>query len=197
MNRHFLPTVVILAGPNGAGKSTVGPSLLRDTLKVHEFVNADTVAQGLSAFRPEGAAIQAGRVVLERIGELSRARKSFALESTLAGRSLAVRVARLRGGGYTVHLVYLWLASPELAIKRVAERVNKGGHDVPVPIVQRRYAKGLRNFFDLYRPLADRWRLYDNSTVAGPSLVAKGKHASVTHVLDKVTWTKVMGRLTK
>jgi predicted ABC-type ATPase len=93
--------VVALAGPNGAGKSTVGPVLLRDTLGIREFVNADVIARGLSAFDPEGAAMPAGRAMIARIRELARQKASFAFETTLAGRAYAPWILQLtqRGKG--------------------------------------------------------------------------------------------------
>ncbi len=66
-----MPDVIVIAGPNGAGKSTLAPALLRDTLQITEFVNADTIAEGLSAFAPETAAFDAGRVMLNRLSELA------------------------------------------------------------------------------------------------------------------------------
>jgi predicted ABC-type ATPase len=143
-------------------------------LAVDEFVNADTLAQGLSLFRPEGVALQAGRITLERLDALAAQRRNFAFESTLASQSLAHRLTGLKGEGYTVHVLYLWLPDAELAVARVAERVRAGGHDVPVDAVRRRYVRGHHNFFTLYRKLADRWRLYDASSVGGPRLVATG-----------------------
>src|SRR3989338_5067244 len=81
------PHLIVIAGPNGAGKSTTAPSLLKGTLKVTEFVNADLIAQGLSGFKPEGAVFHAGRVMLERIHYLAEKRIDFAFETTLASRS--------------------------------------------------------------------------------------------------------------
>ncbi len=173
-----MPHVILLAGPNGAGKSTVAQRLLRGALRVHEFVNADTIAAGLSAFEPESAAFHAGRVMLDRITELSRARKSFAFESTLAAKSFVPRLTRLKSKGYSVRLVFLFLPSPQLAIERVRQRVRLGGHDVPVSVIRRRYYAGARNFFNLYMPLADQWRIYDNSGLA-PRLVAIGRRDSL------------------
>jgi predicted ABC-type ATPase len=144
------PDVVMLAGPNGAGKSTAAPALLRDILSVNEFVNADVIAQGLSAFEPERAAPAAGRIMLARLRELARQRESFAFETTLASRSFAPWIAGLKSeGGYKFRLVFLWLPSPEAAVARVAERVRAGGHDVPEATIRRRYAAGLKNFFTL------------------------------------------------
>jgi predicted ABC-type ATPase len=124
------PSVVILAGPNGAGKSTVAPALLQGALAVNEFVNADVIARGLSAFDPESAAIAAGRVMLTRIRELAEQRVNFAFETTLASRSFAPWLRELRASGYEIHILFLWLPSADFALDRVAERVRAGGHDV-------------------------------------------------------------------
>src|SRR5438445_608568 len=135
---------------------------------VTEFVNADMIASGLSAFRPESVAITAGRIMLARMRQLAAARENFAFETTLASRSFAPWLASLKESGYHVHLLFLWLRNAELAASRVAERVRLGGHDVPAYVVRRRYANGSRNFFLLYRPLTDSWEFLDNSETGGP-----------------------------
>lgn len=122
------PGVVILAGPNGAGKSTVAPALLHGALGVDEFVNADVIAQGLSAFEPDRVAIAAGRIMLARLNELAAQRADFAFETTLATRSFARWLRGLRLSGYDVHLFFLWLFSADLAVARVADRVGMEGH---------------------------------------------------------------------
>jgi predicted ABC-type ATPase len=182
------PAVVVLGGPNGAGKSTAAPRLLRGSLKVDEFVNADTLAQGLSAFRPEDVAFEAGRIMLNRLDDLEAQGRSFAFESTLASQSLVRRLTRLNAHGYRIHVVFLWLPSADLAVARVAERVRTGGHDVPLDDVRRRFVRGRRNFFTLYRPLAHTWRLYDSSSIRGPRLVASGRAQGTTRVRDQQTW---------
>jgi predicted ABC-type ATPase len=182
------PAVVVLGGPNGAGKSTAAPRLLRGSLRVEEFVNADTLAQGLSAFRPQDVAVEAGRITLARLNALASARVSFAFEATLASQSLARRLMALRQQGYTIHVLYLWLPNADLALARVAERVRAGGHDVPAEAVRRRYERGRRNFFTVYRTLADRWRVYDASPVDGPTLVATGGAGRPTRVRALRMW---------
>jgi len=191
MSEASAPNVVVLAGPNGAGKSTTGPALLRDTLGITEFVNADTIAQGLSAFAPEGAAIEAGRVMLRRIHELAEGRTDFAFETTLASRTFASWLADLREEGYRVHVIFLWLPSASFAVDRVAGRVRMGGHNVPEDVVRRRYGAGLRNFFELYQPLADAWRVYDNSQITGPRLIAAGSGARTARLTDEATWQQI------
>lgn len=182
------PGVVVLGGPNGAGKSTAAPRLLRGSLKVDEFVNADTLAQGLSAFRPEDVAIEAGRLTLARLDVLETQRRSFAFEATLASQGLARRLERLKSRGYRVHIVYLWLPSVDLALARVAARVRVGGHDVPEDAVRRRFARGREHFFTRYRVVADTWRLYDASPIAGPRLIAAGGREMSTRIRNSVVW---------
>lgn len=187
------PHAVVLGGPNGAGKSTSAPRLLRGTLAVDEFVNADTLAQGLSAFRPADVAIEAGRLTVERLDELERQRRSFAFESTLSSHGLARRLTRLSAAGYRVHIVYLWLPTVDLALARVADRVQGGGHDVPAGDVRRRFERGRRNFFAVYRPMAHSWRLYDASSASGPTLIASGGIDKPTRVRLPRVWQQSAG----
>ena len=190
-----LPSIVILAGPNGAGKSTVAPALLRGALAVNEFVNADVIASGLSAFNPEGAAIAAGRVMLARLRELAAQRASFAFETTLASRSYAPWLRKLAVSGYTIDLVFLWLPSAEFALDRVAERVRSGGHDIPPDAVRRRYRSGLRNLFTLYEPLVSSWRLYDSSGPE-PRLVATRLESQPIKGYDEGVWSTGRAQVT-
>ena len=185
------PLVIVIAGPNGAGKSTTAPSLLRDALQVSEFVNADTIAGGLSAFRPDSVAIAAGRAMLERIRQLAEARADFAFETTLASRSFAPWLARLKRNGYHVHVLFLWLESADLAVDRVVTRVRLGGHDVPEGTVRRRYKRGLRNLFGLYMPLADSWQVFDNSRAGRPQLVASGHRGRTEQVTNAPIWQRI------
>lgn len=121
------PHLIVIAGPNDAGKSTTAPSLLKGTLRVTEFVNADLIAQGLSAFKPEMTAFHAGRIMLERLHHLAKKRVNFSFETTLASKTFAPWITELCKTGYLFHLVFLWLPSEEFAVNRVAERVRMGG----------------------------------------------------------------------
>jgi predicted ABC-type ATPase len=168
-----MPHVIIIAGPNGAGKTTTAPALLNEALKVSHFVNADTIAAGLSAFSPEKAAIQAGRTMLKRLRELANEHENFAFETTLASRTFAKWISELKkNNNYLFHLTFLFLNSPDLAVFRVNERVKLGGHNVPEETIRRRYEGGLRNFFNLYAPIANSWQMYDNSTIGRLDLIA-------------------------
>ena len=185
------PWVVIVGGPNGAGKSTAAPEILPGVLGVNEFVNADVIAAGLSGLAPDRAAVTAGRVMLARLRELASQTADFAFETTLASRSFAPWIERLRGRGYHFRLVFLWLPSADAAVARVRQRVQLGGHSVPEDTVRRRYGRGLRNFFHLYMPLADSWSLYDSSSSGGPRLVATAAPGRPREILDEATWQAV------
>src|SRR5206468_184298 len=147
----------VLGGPNGAGKTTSANHVLPRELGVLRFVNADTIASGLAAFAPETVAFHAGRIMLARLEELAAQRQDFAFETTLSARSYARLLRRLQADGYHVTVIYVWLHSADLAVQRVAARVRRGGHNIPKETIRRRYDRGLANFMDLYRALADDW----------------------------------------
>jgi len=153
----------VIAGPNGAGKTTFAKEFLPNFAKCNEFINADLIAGGLSPFSPRSAAVEAGRFVLNRIHELASRRRTFAFETTLSGRGYLALFRNLKKRGYKIHLFYLWLPNAEIAIRRVKERVRRGGHFVPDEDVRRRFNRSLKNLFAEYLPLLDTWTLFDNS----------------------------------
>lgn len=187
------PTVTVLGGPNGAGKSTIADVLLPAECQIREFVNADVIARGLAAYDPEGVALQAGRIMLERLHELAADRRSFAFETTLSARTFAGWLRTLKRDGYRFRLVYVWLESSDLAIQRVAARVQRGGHDIPSDVVRRRYERSLSNLFELYMPLADDWEIVDNSHAGLPTLVAQGGSSTQTTVIHHDCWNQIVG----
>lgn len=155
--------ILIIAGPNGAGKTTFAMEYLPNEANCPIFVNADLIAAGLSPFRPEAVKVRAGRLMLAEISEHARRGDNFAFETTLSGRGYARLIPRWRNRGYRVGLVFLQLPTPDMAIARVAQRVSTGGHDVPRPVIVRRYHKGWFNFETLYHGAVDEWAVYDNS----------------------------------
>ncbi|MBL8168408.1 MAG: zeta toxin family protein [Acidobacteria bacterium] len=185
------PKVIVIAGCNGAGKSTLAPHLLRDTFGLTDYVNADTIAQGLSAFAPEKVALEAGRVMLKRLRDLAERRANFAFESTLASRSYAPWIAELKQQGYEFDLFFIWLNSPELAARRVEERVRLGGHSIEETTIRRRYQRGLENFFALYQPLASSWTVYDNSSIGNLRLVADQDETAPPQIYETELWEKI------
>lgn len=185
-----MPTLYVIAGCNGAGKTTASYALLPEILQEIEFVNADEIARGISPFHPEGVAFQAGRVMLTRIRTLLAKRVSFALETTLSTKIYRNLLTDAQEQGYTVVILFLWLNSITLAKDRVKNRVQKGGHDIPDPVITRRYFRGLENFFNLYQPIAHYWMVYDNSTLQ-PRLVAEGNFSEAKNVPLKQIWEKI------
>ena len=164
---------IVIAGPNGAGKTTFAREFLPKEGGVVHFVNADLIASGLSPLRPESAAVAAGKLLLRELDRLARARESFAFESTLSGLMYASRLKKCKAAGYRIEIVYLKLDSPHLALRRIAARVRQGGHNVPREDVLRRFERSWNNFLRIYRPMADRWSVYDNSAI-NPRLVERG-----------------------
>ncbi len=167
--------IIIIAGPNGAGKTTFAREFLPAEAGLPVFVNADLIAAGLSPFHPELAAIRAGRLMLQEIDAHSAVGRSFAFETTLAGLSYVRRIDAWRRNGYIVELIFLSLPSPEEAIRRVAERVKQGGHNVAEEVIRRRFAAGMRHFLETYRQRVDYWMWFDNSGLE-PVLVDEGKN---------------------
>ncbi len=181
--------IVILAGPNGAGKTTAARKLLPKFSGIQEFLNADEFARAISPENPESAAFAAGRRMLARMRELIARNQSFGLESTLSGKSYLSLLNRCKQAGWRITLLYLWLPSPEAAIKRVAHRVQEGGHGLPPEIVRRRFFAGLSNFFSLYLPLADELEVYDNS--AKRTRFARRAEGGILQILDSKRWSKL------
>ena len=190
-----MPNLVVIAGPNGAGKSTAAPLLIGKRLGIAEFVNADVIAAGLSAFAPEAVAIQAGRIMLGRLDELAAAGSYFAFETTLASRHFARWIAALRRDrGYRFHLAFLWIPNAEMAVRRVAGRVRHGGHSVPPDVIRRRYESGLRNLFELYLPIAAPWEMHENTSRL-PQLIAMKEHGAPAHVGNPTLWESIQKRM--
>lgn len=184
------PNVIILAGPNGAGKSTMSRRLFSQALGIPHYVNADTIARGLSAFRSDAMALKAGRVMLDHLHELADERANFAFETTLASRTFALWIAKLKLTGYLFHLFFLWVPSPEFSMNRVRERVQTGGHNIPEDTIRRRYYRGLENFFRFYQGIADSWQFFDNSNPEEPRLIAEGS-STMEKVADQDLWTQI------
>jgi predicted ABC-type ATPase len=185
-----MPTVYIIGGCNGAGKTTASLTMLPQMLNCKEFVNADSIAAGISPFQPEKAAFEAGRVMLERIRHLMRTKVDFAFETTLSTKSYSGLIHECKDIGYEIVLVYFWLNTPELAIERVKERVLKGGHYIPDVIVKRRYERGLKNLFHIFIAHCDHWFIMDNSGSKSVQ-VAEGGKGKDEFIFDKIIWNKI------
>lgn len=160
--RSTTPTIYLIAGCNGAGKTTFAKEFLLKEVGCPNFLNADYLALGLSPLSPEIAAMRAGRLLLSEFNSLVARKETFAVESTLSGLTYLRLLRGAKRRGYRVFIHYLSLPGPAFAIARVRERVKKGGHNVPVADIRRRFGRGLRHFIHDYAPLADRWAVWDN-----------------------------------
>lgn len=183
-----MPDVFVISGPNGAGKTTAAMSLFPDLLECLEYVNADAIATGISPFQPNDVAFEAGKLMMQRIKKLSLENKNFAFETTLSSKIFANLLLRWKEqNGYNIALLYVWVETPSLAIKRVKSRVMSGGHDIPEPIVKRRYSRSINNLINLYLPIADNVFIVNNS-YDHPSEVAQKEIDGKLEILDQQAW---------
>jgi predicted ABC-type ATPase len=182
------PLIILIAGPNGAGKSTAASRVIPEAIP---FLNADEIARHLPGYPSLGSDLEAGRILILEMERLEEAKASFAVETTLASRSMAPRIERLRSLGYSFRLSYVWSPSPEFSIERVASRVRAGGHSIPEETIRRRYSAGLKNFFGLYRPLADHWSAHDTLGRSGFRLIAEGERGQPDRVYLPLVWERM------
>ena len=187
--------IYIVSGCNGAGKTTASYTILPEILDCKEFVNADEIAKGLSPFQPEKVAFEAGRIMLQRLDDLLLANENFAFETTLASRTFASFINRVKALDYEVTLLFFWLSSKELAANRVKTRVAEGGHNIPVDVIERRYDRGLLNFFELYLPLVNNWMFVDNSGTPYRE-IGQSMNGEV-EIVEKEQWNKIKGHYGK
>ena len=164
------PTIYVIAGCNGAGKTTFAREFLPKEVKCLRFLNADELARGLSPLKPSAGAVRAARLLLTQVDECLRRRETFALESTLSGKTYIRFFRRARELGYEIELHYFWLSSPALAIARVRQRVQQGGHHVPAADIRRRFKRSLVHLLDDYLPLATRWAVWDSRSLPAKRL---------------------------
>ena len=185
-----MPNLYIISGCNGAGKTTASFTILPEMLNCKEFVNADSIAAGLSPFNPDSVAIEAGRLMLLRIHELMKGAADFAFETTLATRSYISLVKTAQKAGYKVTILFIWLDSPQTAIQRVADRVAEGGHNIPEDVIVRRYRRGIFNLINLYMPICDSWIVVNNKSVV-PELIAKGTITGENIIQNHYIWNTI------
>lgn len=185
-----MPDLYIIAGCNGAGKTTASYTILPEMLNVTEFVNADNIAAELSPGNPSKAALEAARIMLLKITQLISEEKNFAFETTLATRSYVALIKKTKDKGYKITLVYFWLDSKEIARLRVKERVAKGGHNIPEEVIDRRYDRGISNFFSLYKNICDYWILVDNSQ-ENLKMVIDGEKENIREIKNSDIWNRI------
>jgi predicted ABC-type ATPase len=155
------PYIIVIAGPNGVGKSTFGKWYLADLADCAGIVDPDAIARELMELPEQQRNIVAGRLALERIDSLITERVSFAIETTLSGKTLAAKLMHAESAGYYVILCLLQVPSVATTIQRVSLRVNLGGHNIALADQLRRFDRSYRNFHELYMEVCHEWTLYD------------------------------------
>ena len=185
-----MPNIYLIAGCNGAGKTTASFTMLPEMLECKEFVNADSIAAGLSPFQPESVYFEAGRLMLQRIEQLLKSKVDFAIETTLSSRNYLYKIPEWHKQGYEIILIFFWINSPYLAIERIKDRVIKGGHFVPDETVIRRYFRGIKNLHKYFIPLSNYWLVIDNSKEA-PIIIAEGIKSIEKEIFNNHIWEKI------
>lgn len=156
----MIPQLWVFAGPNGAGKSTLVDRYMAERLPV---INPDNIARELDPRLGEGQRVlRAGRLAVAERDRLLEAGSSFAIETTLTGKSEIDLMRAALAAGYKVNLVYIGLGDLALSIGRVISRVASGGHAVPMPDLVRRFARSRANL-PVAMALAERVFVFDNS----------------------------------
>lgn len=184
--------ILMIAGPNGAGKTTMTLELIRSCALFYEFINADEIARGLAPKHPESMALTASKLMIKRLKELLDDNKSFAFETTASGTNYVKHLKEAKAKGYEINLTFLWLSKPEEAVKRVAQRVKQGGHNVPEESIIRRYYSGIKNLILHYLPLADEAFILDNSSQeSSKRLVARKNKDDTLDIIDKSIWERI------
>lgn len=189
--------ILMIAGPNGAGKTTISYELLMNGLKTYEFLNADEIARGIAPIQPDKVPLESSKIMVRRLHHLLTKSENIAFESTAAGINHVKYLKWAQSLGYEINLIFLYLKSPDQAIKRVEQRVAHGGHHIPTSTIIRRYYSGVKNAISVYLPLSDKAIILDNS---GETLkvIAKKMKGKQVDILEKTTWdeleTLVYGR---
>jgi len=171
-----MPTIYIIGGCNGAGKTTFAMQFLAREGTTRRFLNADEIARGLSPLDPASEALRAGRLLLEEFKSLVGKGESFAIESTLSGKTYVRLLSDAKLREYEIEIHYLWLPNASQAIERVKARVQLGGHHIPDPDVQRRFVRSVENLVDEYLPLATSWTVWDNQVLPPKKIAFSDTH---------------------
>ncbi len=171
----------IVAGHNGAGKSTFLKEFVKD--RNLKYIDVDEISKDIYIDKFSLLSIKAGKIALKRMERLRKEKMNFAVETTLSGKMWKALVNNFKKSNYYTTVFFIYLDTPEEAIKRIGVRINKKGHYVAKSVVYRRYFRSIKNFWFTYKRLADKWFLINNSGDT-PLLVAYGK-GETYNLIDK------------
>ena len=160
------PSLLVFAGPNGSGKSTIQAGMP----VVGQYVNADEIQRYRKC-----SALEAAQIAERTREELLRRGEDFTIETVLSTRRNLDLIQRAKAAGYDVTGIVMLTADPSINVRRVAQRVLKGGHPVPEEKIRSRYARFLKLLPELIRS-CDRAYVFDNSKERGegqPALIVE------------------------
>ncbi|MBM7368100.1 zeta toxin family protein [Gordonia hydrophobica] len=182
-----MPDLHLLAGPNGAGKSTYVNTVLAPITHL-PFINADVIAAECWPDDQAPHAYEAAQIAEQQRRAALAAGQSFITETVFSHPSKVQLVADASAAGYLVHL-HVIIVPVELTVLRVAERVRRGGHDVPEQKTRERYAR-LWDHIAHAIAIADTTRVFDNSKASNPfRACARYDHGRLVGMPDWPTWT--------
>ncbi len=171
------PQFLIVGGPNGSGKTTV--AMQYAAADGVPYIGADAIAQTLNPAAPASVRIEAAKQYIRSVEQSIADGQSCVVESTLSGRSFRNSVVNAARRNFEITIVFVFVDSADVCVERVAERVRKGGHDVPEHDIRRRHVRSINNFWTVYRELADNWVvLYNGGSCIQD--VSVGSHRQMT-----------------
>lgn len=183
------PQYIIVAGVNGAGKSTLYqtvPQLFQDTQRI----NADEILNKNGGdWRKNSDNMKAMREVVKQMNQAIESKRSFHQETTLSGQGQKKWIEKAKAQGYEVNLFYVGIDNADLAIQRVKQRVEKGGHGIPDELIKKRYSQSLKNL-EYIAPLCDNVMLYDNTKIFVPIYERQGEKIVLNNTKN-IKWLPV------
>lgn len=154
--------LIVVGGPNGSGKSTLAREIVKE--KEINYISADDIAYELNPAKPESVRIQAGKEFFKRLDQAVQNEENILIESTLSGKSLISLLSKYNADfDYLIIVVFVYVSNVAVCAERVAVRVQKGGHDVPLEDIKRRFGRCLYNFWHHYRHQSEQWYLFYNA----------------------------------